>query len=71
MIFLLLLAFICIAWLDVPKLMKAKQWKELVVFSLFFITAFTMSLLLVLGVKIPSPILAIQYFIEDVLHLHY
>lgn len=68
---LLILAFLAIALFDAPKLIKAKKWKKLVVFSGFFLTAFIMGFLLVLRVNIPSPILAIQHFIEDTLHLHY
>jgi len=70
-IILLIAVFVCIALLDVPKLIKTKEWKYLVVFSPFFIIAFTMSILLVSGVNIPSPIMEIQYFIKDILNLHY
>ena len=71
MIILLFAVFVCIALLDVPNLIKTKEWKYLAVFSIFFVIAFTMSFLLVIGVDIPSPMLAIQYFLKDVLNLHY
>jgi len=70
-IILLFAVFVCIALLDVPNLIKTKEWKYLAVFSIFFVIAFTMSFLLVIGVDIPSPMLAIQYFLKDVLNLHY
>jgi len=63
--------FIVIGLLDVPNLIKSRQWKELVVFSLLFITGFSLSFLMAIGVKLPSPILAAQDLIENVLNLHY
>lgn len=71
MIILLLIGFAGIALLDAPKLIKSKSWKELTVFSILFIFAFTISLLQIWGIKFPSPIKGIQYIIKDLLHLNY
>lgn len=71
MIILLFVVFTIIALFDVPKLMKSKYWKGLTVYSIFFLTAFILAFLLVLGVNIPSVMLGIEYFIKDILHLHY
>jgi hypothetical protein len=68
---LVILVFIVIALLDVPNLIKSKEWKELIVFSLFFIMGFSLAFLMAIGVKLPSPILAVQSFIENGLNLHY
>ncbi len=64
MILLLIISFLGIAFLDMPKLIKNKDKKEIIVFSIFFIFAFVMSLLHILGVKIPSPMQGIQNIIK-------
>ena len=71
MIFLLLVSFAGIALLDAPKLIKSKEWKELAVYSSFFIGTFTLCVLHTFGVDIPSPIKGIQYVIKDILHMYY
>ena len=71
MIILLIIAFALIAFLDLPKLIKQKQWKDLAVFLFFFIFAFTVAFLHTIGIAIPSPIKGIQYVIKDILHLSY
>ncbi len=71
MIFLTLAAFLIIAYADVPELIGKKQWKDLAVYSLFFLAALTMAILLALGVEIPSPMAGAQYIIKEILHLNY
>ncbi|MBE6907500.1 hypothetical protein [Marasmitruncus massiliensis] len=71
MIFLTLVAFLMIAFADVPELIGKKQWRELSVYSLFFLAALTMGILLSFGVEIPSPIAGAQYIIKEILHLNY
>jgi len=41
--------------INIPALIKQKQKKELIVASLLYIMSFILSLLLILGVKIPNP----------------
>ena len=71
MIFLLVIIFIIIGIVDLPKLIKKKQWYDLSVFSIFFLFAFTTALLQTLGVPIPSPVKGAEFVIKDVLHLNY
>lgn len=71
MIIFLIIAFALIAFMDLPKLIKEKRKKDIIVFSSFFIFAFTIAFLQTIGVDIPSPIKGIQYIIKDVLHLSY
>lgn len=52
---LLIIAFLIVGILEVPKLIKQKYWKELIVFSVIFLFTFAFSLLQVLGIKIPKP----------------
>jgi len=71
MIVLLLISFVIIALISVPKLIREKQWRELIVYSGLFAIAVTLSVLLFYGVPVPSPIKGVQYIIKDVLHLNY
>ncbi len=61
---LLIIAFIIIILFEVPPLIKKKYWRELIAFSLFLGFGFFLSLLLVLGVDIPSPAKEIEGVIK-------
>lgn len=71
MIFLLIVFFIGAAWFDVPALIRKRYFREFAVYSLFLLSAFILSFLYIIGVKIPSPIDGIEYLIRDLLHLSY
>lgn len=70
-IILVVLAFLVIAYFNVPKLIRAKEWRELTVFMSLYTLGMTLSILLIIGVTIPSPIKGAQYILKDVLNLHY
>ena len=65
------LAFLVIGYFNVPQLVRAKEWRELTVFSCLYAFGLTLSILLIIGVTIPSPIKGAQYILKDVLNLHY
>lgn len=67
----LIFVFITIALLEMPKLIKEKLWREFIVFLGFFFLAFTISFLMAVGVKVPSPTAWMEYFVKEVLHLNY
>ena len=71
MTFLIIFIFGVVAFLQILILLKKRYWRELIVFSLLHTAAFVLSLLYVLGVQIPSPMLFIKYVIENVLHIKY
>jgi hypothetical protein len=71
MIILLILVYTTIALIQIPRLVKKKYWRELVAFSCFLVIAFIFSLLLGMGMKIPSPLIIIQHEIQDRFDLHY
>lgn len=71
MMILLILVYAAIYLLQVPSLVREKNWRELIVFSCFLTLAFIFGLLLNIGVKIPSPLKFIQHEIQDPLNLHY
>lgn len=70
MIILIVLAFVVIASLQMPKLIKQKSWKELIAFSIFLVIAFVLNILLAAGVDIPNPMMGIKNFL-DAINLHY
>nr|WP_045576672.1 hypothetical protein [Desulfosporosinus sp. I2] len=71
MTFLLMSVFLGIILFEVPKLIRNKHWRELIVFSSLLSMAFILSLLQILDVKVPSPFEGINFLIRDVLHLNY
>ncbi|MCM1565671.1 MAG: hypothetical protein NC238_06920 [Dehalobacter sp.] len=64
-IFLLIVVFIAGVLIDVPGLIRKKYWRELVVCSFILLFAFIISLLQILGVKLPSPFVSINNFLRD------
>lgn len=68
---IVVIIYIAVAIIQIPGLVKKKLWKDLVVFSLFYIAAVVLSSLFALGVEIPSPMKGVQYVIEDVFGLKY
>lgn len=71
MILLLILFFIGAAWFEIPGLFRKKYFREFTVFSLFLLSAFLLAFLQIIDVKIPSPMIGIEYLIRDLLHLNY
>ncbi|MDP4146216.1 MAG: hypothetical protein Q8936_17310 [Bacillota bacterium] len=71
MVFLLIIIFIVIILFDVPEMIKKEYWRELKVYSVFLIIAFTMSIFLVTGLPIPNPVKGMEYVVKDILHLNY
>jgi hypothetical protein len=71
MIFLLIVIFIGVAFLELPGLIKRRYWRELKVFSLFLLIAFIMSLFHIIGIPLPNPVKEMDYLVKDILHLNY
>ncbi|SHJ63952.1 hypothetical protein [Tepidibacter formicigenes] len=67
MVFLIILAYLIIGFIEIVPLVKRNQRKELVLYSVMFGLAFVISILLSLGVKIPSPAKAIEKVVLTVL----
>lgn len=68
---IVILIYVSIAFLQIPKLLRNKHWRELTAFLVFYVSAFILSVLYVLDVKLPSAYKSIIYVIEDVLGLKY
>ncbi|NBJ15499.1 MAG: hypothetical protein FNP40_07960 [Dehalobacter sp. 4CP] len=71
MIFLLTITFVAIGLFEVPALVRNKHWRELTVFSAFFVFAFILAILQAVDVNIPNPIKGIEYLIRDILKMSY
>lgn len=71
MIALILILLLLTALVSYPPLIKGKKRYEIGVLSVFFLLAFTLSILQILDIPIPSPIKMIQAFMKDVLHLYF
>ncbi|MCD9022869.1 hypothetical protein [Cohnella silvisoli] len=54
-IMMITIGFILLAGWDVPSLLKKNRKKDLVVYSLFMITALILGILVALHVRLPNP----------------
>lgn len=69
-IILISTVFTGVAFFEILQLVRKKHWYELIIFIVFLVLSFALSLFLVLGVKIPSPSHSITTLIRA-LHLSY
>jgi hypothetical protein len=67
----LLLIYAFIAVLNIPGMIKKKEWRELAAFSVFYAAGFLLGLLYVLDIPIPSPMKGLDYLIVEVLGIKY
>lgn len=63
---ILVLAFLGMALLEVPGLLRRRLWRELAAFATLLAIGFTLSFLQVLGVRIPSPNEGIESLIKAI-----
>ncbi|MFZ5943013.1 MAG: hypothetical protein ACOYVD_02810 [Bacillota bacterium] len=68
-VLLLIAAFAGIVVFEVPGLIYRKYWKELIIFFIFLGGAFVLSLLPIIGVKIPSPARGIAAVVKFILNV--
>ena len=68
---LFLLIYILIIVLNVPGLIKKREWKELAAFSVLYIIAFVLGLMYVLDIPVPSPMKGLQHLIVDIMGIKY
>ncbi|HBW35228.1 hypothetical protein [Desulfosporosinus sp. BICA1-9] len=63
-VLVLILVFTGIALLEIPGLLKKKQWAELITSSVLLGIGFLLSLLQTVGVKVPNPNKGIEFLIK-------
>jgi len=64
---LIILGYVVIGTIEIVPLYKKNKRKELAVYIIFFMAAFIISLLLSLGVEIPSPAKPIENIVKAIL----
>ncbi|MTI46346.1 hypothetical protein [Sporosalibacterium faouarense] len=68
MFILVILAYLIVGFIEVVPLVNNGEKSEVMVFSVLFLTAFILSLLLSLGVKVPSPIIPIEKIVDSFIY---
>lgn len=58
--------FLFFILIDVIPIVRAKQWKVLIIYSAIFVTAYTFNILYEIGVKIYSPSYPIKHVITAI-----
>ncbi|NLJ60386.1 MAG: hypothetical protein GX338_05505 [Firmicutes bacterium] len=66
---LLVAVFTVIALFEVPKILEKGLWREFLVFSVLLLFGFTLSVLLALEVRLPSPVKGIRSLMNPILRL--
>ena len=64
MILLIIMFYVIVGFLEISALLKKDQKKELILYSSIFSLAFILSILMNLGVKIPSPAKPIENIVN-------
>ena len=67
MFILVIIAYAIVGFIEIMPLIKKKKKKELILYSITFISAFVISILLSLGVEIPSPAKPIASMVKAVI----
>ncbi|GIO41736.1 hypothetical protein [Paenibacillus apis] len=70
-VLLVIIAFCGIAGMDLPDMIKNKQWRNLAIYSAIFLSVLTFGVLVASDIKVPSPIKAIQVIYRDILGLSF
>lgn len=68
MFLLVLIPYTLIGIIEITPLVKARQVKKLLLYSVIFFVAFVISLLLSFNVKIPSPAKPMNDFYESIVN---
>ncbi|WP_274653074.1 hypothetical protein [Paenibacillus humicola] len=63
-IFGLLVVFTLLAWIDLPRLWRKKQWAEMTVYGVLLAAGFTLGFLPAIGVDLPNPDKPIAFLIK-------
>ena len=53
--------------IDFIPVVKKRKWKTVAIYSILFITAYTLSMLTELGVKIPSPAVPLKQIVTSII----
>mgnify|MGYP001335284802 CR=1 FL=1 len=65
MIVLLAAVFAVILFLEVPGMVKKRQWRELTVYSVLMAIALVISAMYILDLDVPNPVKNTQYYVQS------
>ncbi len=71
MILFLIISFLAMLLIDLPRVIKAKQIRLFIVYGGIYATAFTICLLLTLGISVVSPLTLLSDLFKNVLKISY
>ena len=71
MIAALFAVFAGMVFIDVPRLVREKSWRELIVYSVFMSFAFFISVAEVYQIPLPNPVRDTQYFVKSLIPFGY
>jgi hypothetical protein len=71
MIYVVTIVFIGLTLFDLPRLIRDKHWRELIVYSILIIIAYLIIILPEFNVKLPNPVRTTQYYVRDLLPFGY
>ncbi len=60
--------FIIIGLIEVPGLIKKKQQRELIAFSILLLPGMVITIMLSLNINVPNPVTGIEYIVEHIVH---
>lgn len=63
----LIIIFAGILAVEIHRLIKKRMWRTLVVVCVLILTGFTLSLLQIIGIKIPNPNNSIEGFVKMII----
>ena len=63
-VILLIVDGVAVAAYEVPGMVRQKQWGEMAAFSVFLLAGLTLSILMILNVKVPNPTRLIDAIFE-------
>lgn len=65
------IGYLLVAIVEFPALFKKKDLRMIISVITIYVAGLVMSVLFIMGVKIPSPMIMAGNFIKNVLHLSY
>jgi len=64
LVLLVISSFIIIGLIEVPGLIKKKQQRELIAFSVLLVPGMVIAIMLSLNMKVPNPVTGIEFIVQ-------
>lgn len=66
LVLLVISSFIIIGLIEVPSLIKKKQQRELIAFSVLLVPGMVIAIMLSLNMKVPNPVTGIEFIVQHI-----